>query len=381
MSGLIDPRKMIMWAALGALAPLLADASQPTEIFVTDDPPLADYENATVPMADGITAAEHFGDAPSGTMGPGFVSTPHGAPVSPGVVNRILRPADHRVSGQIDALFLWQGNIPSRPLFAANGTQETALDANDLLPEMAAGARYGLFLHLDNCYAIEGNYLNVRPFEAERTLPTSATGYEELNLAGLTFDDITNSTVMSSSKIQSAEFNWRRRNGPLTWLAGFRWVEWNESLSFDNQSPFGTEMIDVDVGNNLYGGQLGYDFMLWNAKKRVRVSTLGKAGVFYNQAIQRTNVVSPGSPPLAVGVTSEAEQTSFFGEIGGTMSVRLTKWLDWRLGYSLFWLSGVATPAQQLSLVNVETNPPTTDLDTGGSVLLHGATTGLEARW
>ena len=40
-------------------------------------------------------------------------------------------------------------------------------------------------------------------------------------------------------------------------------------------------------------------------------------------------------------------------------------------------------PANQLSVTNLNlANPPSTArLDTNGSVLLHGATTGLEARW
>ena len=167
----------------------------------------------------------------------------------------------------------------------------------------------------------------------------------------------------------------------MSYIAGFRWVEWDEALNMHNTTSFGSETIDVDAANNLYGGQVGYDLILWNRKKRVRVNTVGKAGVFYNQVSQRTDVMSPGTPPVVATVTSDAERTSFFGEIGGTVNFRLTKWLDWRLGYSLFWLSGVATPAQQLSLVDIEAIPPTTAISSNGSVLLHGATTGVEARW
>jgi len=59
--------------------------------------------------------------------------------------------------------------------------------------------------------------------------------------------------------------------------------------------------------------------------------------------------------------------------------VRLTDWLSWRAGYSLLWLSGVATSADQLSRTTF--TPPTATINTHGSVLLHGVTTGLEARW
>jgi hypothetical protein len=380
MSGLIDPRKMIMWAA-GMLLPSIALAAQPTELIVTDEPAIADYENTTVPTPEGVSISDLPAEAAMQQEMPSIASGPHGQPLPLGIMNRILRPADQRFTAQIDALFLWQNNIQTRPLYAANGTQETVLDANQLLPEMAAGPRYGLLLHVDNCYAIEGNYLNVRPFSAERVLPTLATGYEQLNLAGLTFDDITAATVTSAGQFQSAEFNFRRRAGPMSYIAGFRWVEWNEALNLHNTTPLGPETIGVDTANNLYGGQVGYDLILWNRKQRVRVNTVGKAGVFLNQVSQQTDVMSPGTPPVVATVLSDADRTSFFGEIGGTVNFRLTNWLDWRLGYSLFWLSGAATPAQQLSLVNVEANPPTTAISSDGSVFLHGATTGLEARW
>ncbi|MCX7415355.1 MAG: hypothetical protein NTY25_02525, partial [Planctomycetia bacterium] len=59
----------------------------------------------------------------------------------------------------------------------------------------------------------------------------------------------------------------------------------------------------------------------------------------------------------------------------------LTDWLSWRAGYSLFWLSGVAVPADQLTAVALAPTPSTPTINTNGSVLLHGVTTGLEARW
>jgi hypothetical protein len=62
-------------------------------------------------------------------------------------------------------------------------------------------------------------------------------------------------------------------------------------------------------------------------------------------------------------------------------SLRITDWLSWRAGYSLFWLSCVATPSDQLSVTNVAVDPPIASIDTNGSVLLQGVTTGLEARW
>ena len=88
---------------------------------------------------------------------------------------------------QTDALFLWQNNIPSRPLYLSNATGLTALDVNDGPPTASVGPRFGLFYHLDACHAIEGNYFNVQSFQGEADVPrqafvpgTAGTGYTAL---------------------------------------------------------------------------------------------------------------------------------------------------------------------------------------------------------
>jgi hypothetical protein len=248
---------------------------------------------------------------------------------------------------------------------------------------MSAGPRYGLFFNLDDCYAIEGNYFDVQSFSAQRATPLTAGGYTMNNLAGLDFTGIDTAQVSTSGHIQSAELNWRRRQCglPITWLAGFRWVQWNQRLQvtdeYSTPSP-GVDTVNVITGNDLYGGQAGMDLGLWNSGGRFTVNGIGKAGIFYNTAFQRTDI--PTEPAVAPAAAI-AEQTAFFGEVGVNSSLRLTKWLSWRAGYSVFWLSGVAIPANQLSLVNQPAPNDVATINTNGSVLLHGVTTGLEARW
>jgi hypothetical protein len=300
-----------------------------------------------------------------------------------GTINRTLLPVAPRWEAQVDALMLWQGNIPSRVLYVDNATGAPALDANQATPSMSAGARYGLFLNLDPVYSIEGNYFNVRSFNGEQSTAPTYGGYSLNNVAGYQFPDIDWGQVTSSGQIQSAELNWRRRTcGPITWLAGFRWVEWNQTARVYDVYNFGTgaDVFTTQTGNDLYGGQAGMDLCLWNNKAGlVRVNGIGKAGVFYNTAYQRTAYFDGGNPPTEA--SARAEQTSFFGEVGANASVRLTKWLSLRAGYTVFWLSGVATAPQQFSATDLVATPPTATVNTNGSVLLHGVTTGLEARW
>ncbi|MCE2725367.1 MAG: BBP7 family outer membrane beta-barrel protein [Planctomycetaceae bacterium] len=309
-----------------------------------------------------------------------------------GLFQRLCGDACPRWVVQIDALMLWPANIASRPLLnsydpVTDVVGPTALNANQAQPPMSAGPRVGLIYNFNQCHAIEGNYFQVRPFTGQAT---SRPGFiVENNLAGNTFpidtDTVFDSaTIFTRAGIQSAELNWRKRECwcPITWLAGFRWVEWDQQLHVDEVaagSAF-TSLFRTDTINNLYGGQLGMDLGLWTGST-FNVNGIGKAGAFLNHAAQASKYQdSLGS---FESVRAQADGIAFFGELGVNGNLQLTNWLAWRLGYSLFWLSGVAVPANQLSVTNLNlANPPSTArLDTNGSVLLHGVTTGLEARW
>lgn len=345
-------------------------------------------------VANGATCLDGSGvscegeDACGACGGAGCGRCSHGA----GLFQRLCGDACPRWVVQIDALMLWPANIASQPLLnsydpVTDVVGPTALNANQAQPPMSAGPRVGLIYNLNQCHAIEGNYFQVRPFTGRAT---SRPGFiVENNLAGNTFpidtDTVFDSaTIFTRASIQSAELNWRKRECwcPITWLAGFRWVEWDQQLHVDEVaagSAF-TSLFRTDTINNLYGGQLGMDLGLWTGST-FNVNGIGKAGAFLNHAAQASKYQdSLGS---FESVRAQADGIAFFGELGVNGSLQLTPWLAWRLGYSLFWLSGVAVPANQLAVTNLNlANPPSTArLDTTGSVLLHGVTTGLEARW
>lgn len=310
-------------------------------------------------------------------------------PSESGVVNRVLGEACPRWVVQADALFLWQYTPGDRPLYF-NAQEAPALTTQQIQPTVGIGPRIGLFLNRTDCSAIEANYFTVQSMVASTGLPVTGDGsqYSMNNLAGGTFADIDSATVTTSSSIQSFELNLREWNrGAFTWLVGVRWVEWNESMAiqdnFTDSTQFsGIDNVNVRTNNDLYGAQIGGDVLLWNTQQIVRFNAIGKAGIYGNAtANQRTTTASdrPGDSPL--DVSDSANAVAFFGEVGIVGSVKLTEWLAWRTGYNFFWLSGVAVPAAQLSLTDPSTNPPTTAVNSKGSVLLHGVNTGLEARW
>ena len=289
---------------------------------------------------------------------------------------------------QVDALFLWQGNIPSRPLYVDSLTNATVLDANQLYSPAAIAPRYSLTYHRDDCRAIEVNYFQVWGFNAQQVVgpQTDATGtgaFASNNLVGPDYNEVSGAMATSSANIQSLEVNLRRTDGGMIeWISGFRWLEWGQNLSFVDSitqadTLAGGDFASINTLNNLYGWQLGGDMMLWNAGRWLRVNGIAKAGVYYNhQAAQNTYYTDFFTEANAA---SSNDTVSFVGETGINASLALTNWLSWRAGYTCFWLGGVATPARQLGLTNIDTN--TTSVNTNGSVFLHGVNTGLEARW
>lgn len=305
----------------------------------------------------------------------------------PGLCRRGCSPC---WSVQVDALMLWRSNMQSVPLFL-DPLGGVALDANRLQPPMSAGPRVGVIRQIGPCTAIEGNYFNVSPFGGQTVTPAVGGPFAMTNFGDLVFDDIANAQLKSNARIQSAELNWRRSAGPaITWIAGFRWVQWNEQTTanyvFANPTPddLGSGSVTAGTGNDLYGGQIGVDALLWDRGGPWKVSGLAKGGLFYNVASQNSTagfVPLPGfGPPYTLPKVSAAkDDVAFCGEVGLTSTYWLTPWLSWRAGYSLFWLSGVAVAPEQFPLANYGAG--TTTINTNGSVLLHGVTTGLEARW
>lgn len=296
-------------------------------------------------------------------------------------------PRHQRWTAQVDALFLFMGNVPSRPVFIDDANGATALDVKDAAPAMSAAPRYALIWHRDECRAFEINYFAVGAFEgiAERQAPPG-TVFSSVDLGGVPFNDILGAGLQTTSGIKSWEFNLRKTTGgPVTWIAGFRWVEWTQQFAtagvFDNGGLPGLDFYAVDTGNNLYGGQLGADVMLWNRGDRIRINGLAKGGVYYNyQAWQRSQIFSESAFLDATTAVSK-DTTSFVGEVGLTGEYRIFNWLSWRAGYTVLWLGGVANAANQLARSDFSIDPPTPAISPYSSVLLHGATTGLEARW
>ena len=302
-------------------------------------------------------------------------------------------------TGRVDALILSRNAPGNRPLYTYNAPAAgTALNANQLESIAAVGPRLSLF-RTDSCgkASWEGTYIYSGSFVANQSLPQLIEGYQlappgiygiaSPNPAGL--DEV---SARLTSSLQSAELNRRWAWGSCTqFLAGFRWLQWQETLAINDAyavgSPdFGQDVYTTGCYNNLFGGQIGLDTALWQPSKYFRLEGLMKAGAYYNSAYQSSSYQNyVGGAPFGGGSVSAGQSPavcSFAGELGLTGVVPICCNVDFRFGYFGLWLTSLAQPVNQLSnQVLTPSAPSYSSLTTNGNVVLQGLSLGLEGRW
>ena len=289
-------------------------------------------------------------------------------------------------TGRADAVMLWRSAPYSRALVSipAGAAPVTLVNADQLESGMAAGPRIQLF-RSDGCgNAFEFGYLGAWSFQSERVFPdTGVIAAYEADLIGSGSQTFDQGDLNLTSSIQTIEINSRTpmAAGNVQFICGIRWLEWTESFSLTGtRTPGGVTQTDAwssRTVNNLYGGQIGIDALLYS-NSWLRVESLLKGGAYWNDALSRRSfkIDGVGNETSAYDTPSPA---AFVGELGFTGVLPLRSNLDFRFGYLVFWLEGIAQPTQQLSQPVSETGDPLV-LQNSGTVV-QGLSLGLEGRW
>lgn len=298
-----------------------------------------------------------------------------------GMVNRLIDNKEACWTLRIDALLLWRNAPRQQPLYQTLPAGTTALDAHQINSTPAGGPRFSLF-RTDGCGdALEATYFRAANFRGRDSLATVVDGYAPIYAPAVPVDTV---SADLGSSIQSFELNGRMALGQrIQLLGGFRWVEWNESLSTVGTSTSGLfpyqEIASIGCINSLYGYQIGFDSLLLTTNW-LRVEGLMKGGAYYNNAVATVAGSSQG-----VGLSSSRLGTphgaAFVGEVGLTGVVPLHRNIDFRFGYLGLWLESLAQPTTQYANQTFDPAQPTPKLDLTGGVVLQGVTLGLEGRW
>jgi hypothetical protein len=288
--------------------------------------------------------------------------------------------------GRADALLLWRNSPPGGALVDGDPlVPGSGLIAGGMESVPAAGPRFSIF-RVNNCtgHAIEATYLRAANFRSIRQL--GGLGPYELAappIYGVTVPAFDGADADLGARLQSFEFNRHHcltRN--LRFLAGFRWIEWQEQFSMQTYSAgAATDYFQTNCFNDLYGGQIGLDANLL-ATQWIRFDSVVKAGAYYNIGTQSSLYTTTGGTAGTYASDSPLSG-AFAGEVGLTGVIPLACCLDLRVGYFALWLSGIAQPTQQLSSQVMPSPPNVADgtINANGGVFVQGVSLGLEGRW
>lgn len=389
------------WDAVVTLPGALSE----TEHAVTSGVPPEDAAVATItdfPMVLGSCATGDCTEGQACTCG----RCDTGDLASLGLLRRMgERRQELTTKLRAEAILLWRGPPANRPLFTSYNepsktTGPTVFNANQLASDPLAAPRLTL-QRVDHCgVGLEGAFLYAGNFYAHRDLPFVSNGYAFAppGIYGNTWgvDNTPLSAAQSTlvSNLYSAEANLR---GPMgfgatRFLAGFRWLQWGENWAMVDQfsdpadpAVTGVDSYRTNCINNLYGGQIGLETLLWNRGEGFRVESTVKAGAYYNAAAQSsaydytTNTGFAFSRAVAV---NGAGSCSFVGEVGLTAVMPVSRNIDFRCGYFGLWLEGIAQPLNQLTGQTLtQIDEPAGVLNTAGTVVAQGLSLALEGRW
>jgi hypothetical protein len=224
--------------------------------------------------------------------------------------------------------------------------------------------------------ALEVRYFGIDGWQATQDFTTSPIWNFPTDppLFGL---GVANIHSVYTSRLYSTEVNLRHRSSDrLAWLLGFRWVQVHENLDFNADFGGNQAVISDNVDNNLYGGQIGIDWRVYDRGGPFRIDSIFKAGVFGNSADNTFGVTQAIGP--AFGAGQSKGQVAFVGEIGLTGVYQWTDHIAIRGGYQVLWVEGIAVASDQLTAIDVLA---ANGIDTTGGIFYHGALASIDFTW
>lgn len=301
-----------------------------------------------------------------------------------------------------DVLFLQRNNaIGDRPLvFTDLGAP--VMTTQDLQPGIGTGTRVFFGRLFTDAWGWEIGYTGIYGMfgDALATGPSNLQLPPDLNSVVTPFSDADRIRGTYLSTLNMAEFNFFRYDccrecGPtrlpctnckpnchcINWMAGFIWAGLNEQSNLTGEccTPPETSVYSVQSTTNYFGPQIG----MRGRREWCRWAVEG----WWKTALCGTSAMQSQAPifdPLTGLEERGANRASdmgvgFIGSLNATLIYRLTQVWGLRAGYNLYWLTNAAFAPTQWDFSTVSTAG--TAINDNGTLFLHGANLGVEARW
>ena len=262
-------------------------------------------------------------------------------------------------------------------------------------------------------HGIEFSYFGVSPMNGYASLRDPAnnlstpidlntqTGIFDIGLrpAADFFDNAREHRITRSDEIHNVEINMLRQTlvsnnrTQVTWIAGARWFRFDDRLVFGSvaganaltpNAEFGNNggvdeaYLNIRCQNNLIGFQLGVrgDYYL---TEKLGLYVTPKFGIYANDINTRSQLYA-GDGTVAFDIRSNEAHFSLLAQLDAGGSYQLNN--NWRAfaGYRVIGVTNVALTDNQIPAF-IAADDEFADVDTNGSLIVHGALTGLECRF
>jgi hypothetical protein len=220
--------------------------------------------------------------------------------------------------------------------------------------------------------------------------------------ASLFFDNAREHRLRRENEFHNVEVNLVDFSMPMSardltfqWLVGARFFRFDEFLQFasvaggnefGNNAGLAEAYLDLDVENNLYGVQIGGRGD-WRVHRNWRIFAGTKVGVFANDIDFDTQLYR-GDGALAVfsstgntfNLSNNKVDVSMLAQIDLGVSYDITRNWSATIGYRAVGITGLALADDQIPAF-LAAEGDWTDIDSNGSMILHGGFAGLEFRY
>jgi hypothetical protein len=179
-----------------------------------------------------------------------------------------------------------------------------------------------------------------------------------------------------SARLHNVEFNVVRDRETWSTIAGLRYLRLAEELTLTaNDSDSGTSNYSTQSQSDLIGGQLGLRTERFSDRWSWQLTL--KAGL-YGSFPRKTLWLDTNNTFILRNASAQSGSVAFIGDIEILARYQLSDVWALRGGYCAVVVAGVANAPDQLDFDNLATSGQQV---ARGSLLLHGASIGIEARW
>jgi len=301
-----------------------------------------------------------------------------------------------------DVLFLQRNNaIGDRPLVYTDLGQPV-MTTQDLQPTTATGTRLLFGRLVTERWGWEVGYTGIYGMFGDAVVagPGNLQLPPDLSTVVSPFSDADQVRGTSWSTLNMAEFNLFRYRccrecGPtrlactncrpnchcINLLAGFVWAGLDEQAALTADCCNFTErsVYSARTATNYFGPQIGMrgrrEWCRWAVEGWWKTALCGTSA-----AQTQAPIYDPVTTLQERGVNeSSAMGVGFIGSLNATLIYRLTDVWGIRAGYNLYWLTNAALAPSQWDF-STASNAGTA-INDNGTLFLHGASLGVEARW